>query len=515
MWHDHLRGFETMGEAMRAVRRGAWFVTAALVSVAALLPAPLAATGGGVIEPKIIGGGIVDAATVPWTVALLHKSQPDAYAAQFCGGSLIDQRWILTAAHCVAGESASTLDVAWGITDLYAVTTGDRHALSRVISHPGYNPTTMRYDVALLELAIPVPGAATIPVSADPSLPPLGEPLDTYGWGNTMYPGTSYPNELHGVALTDMSGPSGGCGSYGADYLSEHMLCAGISGGGKDACDGDSGGPIVATTVSGPVLVGATSWGVGCALGAYPGIWSRLSSFEDWVNQQINPSPPVLSVGDVSLVEGDKGTRRAKLAVTLSPESSSTVTVKYATVDASAQAPSDYSAKSGTVTFKPGQTSKTVSVAVRSDTLVEGDQSFTVSLSTPTNAVIGDGSGLGTIRDDDPHSGVQLTIGDAFATEGDSGKVAVSLTVSLSRPSTSTVTVAYQTVNGTAGRSDFTSRSGTLTFASGQVSKILKLSITSEWLPELTESFTVNLGSPTGDAILTDGIGTVVIADDD
>ena len=108
-----------------------------------------------------------------------------------------------------------------------------------------------------------------------------------------------------------------------------------------------------------------------------------------------------LAIGDVSVTEGSSGTTTATLAVTLSSATEKTVTVDYNTADGTAQAPSDYSAASGTLTFAPGQTTKNVSVSVNGDTEVETDETFLVELTGAANATIEHGVGVGTILNDD------------------------------------------------------------------------------------------------------------------
>jgi len=113
------------------------------------------------------------------------------------------------------------------------------------------------------------------------------------------------------------------------------------------------------------------------------------------------PSTPSLSVGDVSLTEGESGTKDAVFSVSLSPPSSSTVTVSWATADGSAAAPLDYTASSGSLAFAPNETSKTLAVAVVGEALIEPDEAFSVSLMNPVNATIADGTAIGTITNDD------------------------------------------------------------------------------------------------------------------
>ena len=153
----------------------------------------------------------------------------------------------------------------------------------------------------------------------------------------------------------------------------------------------------------------------------------------------VDDDTSAVSIGNASAAEGNAGTAALAFTVTLAPANSRTVTVDYQTADGSAAAGVDYTAASGTVTFAPGETTKTVTVAAIGDTLDEADETFTVSLANPVLAVLGTpATGTGTIQDDDTAS---LAIGDATVTEGDSGSVASVFTVSLSTASSQTVTV--------------------------------------------------------------------------
>ncbi len=472
-----------------------------------------ASIGGG----QIIGGGVVDAATVPWTVALLQAGVSNSYQAQFCGGSLIDERWVLTAAHCVDGSSPSSIEVAWGETDLSDYGAGDRRDIDLVVMNPAYNASTDTSDIALLRLATTAVGATTLAWNSDPSFPALGQALSTYGWGNTSATGSSFPDSLHGVEIVDLAGPTGPCGSYGSSYVADHMLCAGEVGGGQDACQGDSGGPIVAY-VPQPVLVGDTSWGNGCALAGFPGIWARVSSYADWIDQVIGSEPPTLAVGDATVVEGDTGTRAAKFTVTLNVKALTTVTVPYSATGTTATAGVDFSAKSGTLSFAPGTTSKTISIVTRSDTAVEANETFSVTLGTPTGgAVLADAIGLGTILDNDAGAGLRLAIGDVAVAEGDVGSVVkAQFTVSLNQAAGTTVVVNYATSGVSAGSGDFTAKSGVLSFTATQTSKTVTVNVAREWIPELDETFSVVLSAASGGGVvIARGTGVATIRNDD
>lgn len=226
-----------------------------------------------------------------------------------------------------------------------------------------------------------------------------------------------------------------------------------------------------------------------------------------------NDSSPALSVGNVTLTEGSSGALYATFNVTLSAPSGKTVTVKYATANATATAPADYEARAGTLSFAPGQTSRTLTVGVRGDTLDEANETFLVNLSTPLNATIADAQGIGTITDNDPVPG--LSIGNVTVTEVDAGTVNATLTVKLSAASGKGVTVNYATANGTASSSgDYVAKSGTLSFAAGQTTATIVVQVRGDLLKEANETFFVNLSAPVN-ATLADGQGQVTILNDD
>ncbi len=224
-------------------------------------------------------------------------------------------------------------------------------------------------------------------------------------------------------------------------------------------------------------------------------------------------APPTLSVNDVSVTEGNAGTTTATFTVSLSATSEKTVTVGWSTADADAVQPVDYTAGSGTLTFVPGDTSATVGVSVNGDTLDEVNETFTVALSNPAGATIADGSGAGTITDDDPAP--SLSIGDASLAEGNAGTTTATFTVSLSGPSGKTITADWSTLDGSAVQpADYATGSGTVTFAPGDTGETLTVSVVGDVLDEAAETFTVTLSNPTN-ATIADGSATGTITDDD
>ena len=220
-----------------------------------------------------------------------------------------------------------------------------------------------------------------------------------------------------------------------------------------------------------------------------------------------------ISIGDASAGEGNSGTVNQDFTLSLDNPSGKTVTVNWTTNDVTATAGSDYVAASGTVTFNPGETSKTVTVQVTGDTINEINESFTVDLSGNTNATIADGQGVGTIVDDDPQPGISIT--DATVQEGNSGTANASFTVSLDNMSGRTITVDWTTNDGTATvGSDYVSGSGTLTFSPGQTTKTISVAVKGDTLDEYDETFSVDLSNPVH-ATIQDGQGIGTVTDDD
>jgi hypothetical protein len=202
---------------------------------------------------------------------------------------------------------------------------------------------------------------------------------------------------------------------------------------------------------------------------------------------------PTISVSDMTVTEGNSGTSLGNFTVKLSVAPVQTVTVNYATADGTASDGSDYVAGSGTLTFNPGQMSKTITVSVNGDRLAEPDEHFFVNLTSPSGAVIADGQGGGTIVNDEP----LVSVTKVSQPEGDSGTTVFSFTVELSAaPTSGSVFVDYATagISATAG-SDYDAATGTLTFAPGVTSQTISVTVHGDQDLEFDESFVVNLSS--------------------
>jgi hypothetical protein len=226
---------------------------------------------------------------------------------------------------------------------------------------------------------------------------------------------------------------------------------------------------------------------------------------------------PDITINDVSVAEGDTGTKTVDFTVTLSaPNNSQTVTVNFATADGTANAGSDYQSSSGTVTFNPGQTSKPVTITINGDTAAESNETFFVNLSNAVNASILDPQGQGTITNDDiPPT---LTINDVSLNEGNSGTTTFHFVVSLSAPALAggvTFDIATQDNTATTADNDYVARNLTnQSISAGQQTYGFDVTVNGDVNIEPNESFLVNVtnvtGATVGDA---QGVGTILTDD--
>ena len=267
--------------------------------------------------------------------------------------------------------------------------------------------------------------------------------------------------------------------------------------------------------LSGGTIGRANLDGTGVTQTFLAGLADPLGVAVDVSTQAARPSR--ISVGDVSMAEGNAAQTAFQFSVSLDAPQTTPVTVDFATADGTATAPSDYAASSGTLTFAPGETAKTVTVQVNGDTTVEPNETFTVNLASATgDATITDPQGVGTIVNDDqaviiPPS--RVSIGDVSMAEGNAGQTAFQFSVSLDAPQTTPVTVDFATADGTAtAPSDYAASSGTVTFAPGETAKTVTVQVNGDTRKEPNETFTVNLSSATGNAMIADpqGVGTIV-----
>ncbi|MDM9385690.1 PKD domain-containing protein [Chlorogloeopsis sp. ULAP01] len=227
-----------------------------------------------------------------------------------------------------------------------------------------------------------------------------------------------------------------------------------------------------------------------------------------------NDEPPVLTIREKTITTTESGTAKVTFTVSLSNQSAKAITVDYSTVNGTAIAGKDYIPTSGTLTFAPEETTKTISIQLQDDSIDEYDETFLLKLNNAVHATIAeDAVGVVTIADNDESPA--LSIADKTITEGHDGISYMNFTVSLNAQSEKTISVKYATADGTAiAGSDYLANSGTLTFAPGETTKTISVAIMGDRRDELNESFSINLGEAINATIAdTTAVGTIV--DDD
>ena len=240
---------------------------------------------------------------------------------------------------------------------------------------------------------------------------------------------------------------------------------------------------------------------------------SARSSLETLEPRRLFAGQPVLYVSDTWVAEGNDGTSTASVVVSLSqPRPHQSVSVNYSTQNGTAVAGTDYRAASGRLTFAPGETSKTIPIAIIGDRVVGADGYLLVNLQGAKQARIGDGQGVVSISDDEP----RISVGDIYAAEGNSGTTAFAFNVSLSVPYDRPVTVAYATADGTAAAgSDYAAALGTVTFAAGETSQSVTVLVNGDRLVEDTEGFSLNLSNASSNSAISRAAGYGSIVDDE
>jgi plastocyanin len=228
-----------------------------------------------------------------------------------------------------------------------------------------------------------------------------------------------------------------------------------------------------------------------------------------------DPNAPTVSIGDLAHAEGDSGTTAFDFPVTLSHTAAQDVTMHYATAGGTATSGTDFQAVSnGTVTITAGQTSSVAEVLVNGDATGELDETFTVTLSSPSGATIADGSATGTIQSDDgPPPTPSMSIADVKVAEGNGSTTPATFVVSLSNAAAGDVNAHFHTADGTAtSPSDYKTKSGKVTVTAGQTTASISVNVVGDRLKEPDETFTVTLSAPSG-ATIADGHATGTIHD--
>jgi secreted trypsin-like serine protease len=229
---------------------------------------------------KVVGGVDADIKDHPWQVAL-NIPTPDGRSL-LCGGSLIQDRWVLTAAHCFPAPKLGGVGVKAGVTKR---STGVWGETDRVFVHEGYSGQTHENDIALVRLKY-APAGEIIPLAQPTQEIKPCELLEVTGWGRTADRGPVSEILQKGEVPYTENVACNAQDAYGG-AIKPGMICAGFRDGGVDSCQGDSGGPLVLRGPDGPVLVGVVSWGEGCARKLKYGVYTRVTAYNDWIVKTI------------------------------------------------------------------------------------------------------------------------------------------------------------------------------------------------------------------------------------
>ncbi len=229
-------------------------------------------------QPMIVGGEEVNPACPNCKYEFMVSLQSTGgWGGHFCGGSLVREDWVVTAAHCVIGDSPSGIQVKIGLHNVNGTSGAITRNVSEIIIHPSYSNNSLNNDYALLRLSSPVTNFEPIQLITENQNDDEPVIATTMGWGATYSGGWGSSILLEVDVPIDES-----CGNIG-NQVTNHMVCAGDNNGGEDSCQGDSGGPLIMTNSDGEYeLIGIVSWGYGCGDAGYPGVYSRIWTRKDW-----------------------------------------------------------------------------------------------------------------------------------------------------------------------------------------------------------------------------------------
>lgn len=230
---------------------------------------------------RIVGGEEAMPHQFPWLVAISSKGGD---ARPNCGASLYNNKFIITAAHCVKGVKSKKIEVILGMHNWQTEESAPMRMLIRkYYMHPDYSPRTLDNDIAIIEMKDPIPYSPRVmPVCMPSNVSDFVGSMGTVaGWG-ALSEGGSQPDVTNFVNVPIISNVS--CNASYPDEITDNMICAGTDAGGVDSCQGDSGGPFTVVNSDGAhVLAGVVSWGAGCARPGSPGVYAKTARYLRWI----------------------------------------------------------------------------------------------------------------------------------------------------------------------------------------------------------------------------------------